>query len=326
VNLTIDRARPDTISVVIPAFNREQFIARAIDSVLGQTSPADEIIVVDDGSTDRTPQIVHTYRGRVGLMRIENDGSGPSRPRNVGIAAARSEYITLLDSDDRFDPTLLERHRRLLSLAPHVGLVGSNFCRDRHNNGRLEPNEPRVVRSCGKQDVAAGAYVIPARTAYAALCSGNFLTSCTGATFPRRVWESVGGFDKTFSPSEDYDFFLRVLRTHDLGYIDEPLWVYVFHHTNISAANRTGEFRPHRCWNRLRLIEREMSLPEAKASRGALRTVARLTSLDLAYGHRSTREYGKCFAAYCRSLKYGGSPRDALLGIAKIPFARLLGR
>src|SRR3972149_3409922 len=114
-------------AIIIPVYNRERFIATAIESALAQTLPADEIIVVDDGSTDHTAEIASRYPEPVRVIRIGNNGSGPSHPKNVGIATARSRYIMLLDSDDRLSPTVLERHRDVLRLVPDVGLISNNF-------------------------------------------------------------------------------------------------------------------------------------------------------------------------------------------------------
>ncbi|HOM77565.1 MAG TPA: glycosyltransferase family A protein, partial [Anaerohalosphaeraceae bacterium] len=89
-----------SISVVIPAYNCQAYIRRAIDSVLGQSRPADEIIVVDDGSTDGTAEAVRTYGAKVILIQQEN--AGVSAARNAGIRAASGDWIAFLDADDEW--------------------------------------------------------------------------------------------------------------------------------------------------------------------------------------------------------------------------------
>ena len=87
-----------TVSVVIPAYNSGAYISRTVESVLGQSRPADEIIVVDDGSTDKTGEIVQTYGGKVRYIRQEN--AGASAASNTGIENATCPWIALLDGDD----------------------------------------------------------------------------------------------------------------------------------------------------------------------------------------------------------------------------------
>ena len=95
-----------SISVIIPAYNAEQHISRAIDSVLAQTHPADEIIAVDDGSTDDTGQILRSYGRQLRYIGQENGGAGAAR--NTGIKAARGEWIAFLDADDEWLPEKLK--------------------------------------------------------------------------------------------------------------------------------------------------------------------------------------------------------------------------
>ena len=109
------------VSVVIPTHNHAGYIRQAIDSALAQTSAPLEVIVVDDGSTDETPRILADYGGRIRAIRQSN--AGVSVARNTGIAAAAGDLIALLDSDDSWAPTKLERQIARLSADPGVGLV-----------------------------------------------------------------------------------------------------------------------------------------------------------------------------------------------------------
>ena len=102
----MDDSKSYCISVVIPAFNVGKFIARTLDSVLAQTRAADEIIVVDDGSTDNTAEVVRSYGTKVNF--IQQDNAGASTARNTGIKAAQSEWVAFLDGDDEWLPEKLE--------------------------------------------------------------------------------------------------------------------------------------------------------------------------------------------------------------------------
>jgi len=114
-----------TISVVIPAYNAAEYIGRAIDSVLAQTRRPDEIIVVDDGSTDDTASIVETYGSQVRLIRQEN--AGVSAARNTGIDAATGEWIAFLDSDDEWLKEKLQLQVELLGRNSELVWSTANF-------------------------------------------------------------------------------------------------------------------------------------------------------------------------------------------------------
>jgi glycosyltransferase involved in cell wall biosynthesis len=315
-------------AIVIPAYNRERFIRAAIDSALSQTVPADEIIVVDDGSTDRTAEIAGTYGPPVRVIRIENNGSGPSRPRNVGIAAARSRYITLLDSDDRLAPTVLERHREALRLSPKVGLVCGNFYTIRLVKGRAtEPvfNVATIVHGLEKQEIAPATYSVRSSVAYQGCCAGNFI--CTpGTTFPQDVWEGVGGFDESMRVSEDFDFFIRVLRAHDLVYIDEPLSAILRHDENIFSWAE-DERRPplDQYANHGRVLARELAWCASDETKAVLRTSIQNVVLDRAHQRQEFGRYFRSATAYLEFMARGGTLRVGLLSIAKLP-ARWLAR
>jgi len=106
------------ISTIIPTYNRAHLIARALESVLSQCRPEDEVIVVDDGSTDNTPQVLQPYSDRIRCARMENSGAG--RARNRGIELAERPLVAFLDSDDEWMPNKLELSRRLMAARPDV--------------------------------------------------------------------------------------------------------------------------------------------------------------------------------------------------------------
>jgi glycosyltransferase involved in cell wall biosynthesis len=116
---------PLSVSTVIPTFNRAHLIRRAIDSVLEQLSPADELIVVDDGSTDETPAVLSTYGARLRYVRTENRGAGAAR--NRGIREARGDLVAFLDADDQWMPGKLDLARRWLEVRVDVLFVFSDF-------------------------------------------------------------------------------------------------------------------------------------------------------------------------------------------------------
>ena len=306
-------------SIVIPAFNRERFIAAAMESALGQTLPADAIIVVDDGSTDRTGEIVGRYGPPVRLIRIENNGAGPSRPRNVGIEAARSKYITLLDSDDRLEPTVLERHRAVFTKCPQAGLIGNQWKMAELIDGKLCNWREKFIFAVDPlsiTEIFPATYLIPSAIAYEAYCGPNHLRP-TGASLPRQVWAEIGGFDEGLRTSEDYDFFLRIIKRRDIVFIDIPLGLVVRHDRNLSAAH------PGRV-NDIRVLERELSCSSNPRITERLRHHLQDIYAGLGYQYRNARQYRLAISAYGKYRAYGGGFRFYWEAIAKLAVHRCL--
>jgi len=205
-----------SVSAVIPAYNAEAFLREAIDSVLGQTVPIAEIIVVDDGSKDATCVLAESYGARVRLLRQQNQG--PSVARNLGVQSATSEYIAFLDADDAWHPQKIEKQLAALAAAPdavlcYTGLL--NFRADGWKSatpatppGRLRAEllirNPRVVPSC----------VLVSRAAFV----------------------RAGGFDPALKGSEDWDFVLAMLEQGALCTVEAPLTRYRVSTTGLSGA------------------------------------------------------------------------------------------
>lgn len=121
----------NSVSVVIPTHNRSALVARAIKSVLAATSPGDEILVVDDGSTDDTPAVVRSFGDAVRYLRIEQSGSGAAR--NLGIRSASCPLVAMLDDDDEWLPDKLELQRKVMEAFPEAVFCFSNFLGRRLN-------------------------------------------------------------------------------------------------------------------------------------------------------------------------------------------------
>jgi len=210
-----------TISVIIPTYNYGRFLREAIDSALAQTYPPLEIIVIDDGSTDDTPQVLAAYGDRIRTIRQNNEGVGAAR--NAGIAAARGEYIAFLDSDDIWMTQKLEREIALFEADPALGMVHCGAESFDHAG-----KKPSVLLS-GMEGWVAPELLRLDREVITAPGSGTL--------FPKRVAEEVGGFDPRLQPSEDWDFCYRVAVRYRVGFVPEVLVQYRLHgdgiHLNI---------------------------------------------------------------------------------------------
>lgn len=183
--------RDPIVSIIIPVYNDEAHVARAVESALNQTMKEVEVVVVDDGSTDNTPEVLHRYAGRIFAIRQGN--GGPAAARNTGIAASRGEYLCFLDSDDSISPRKAEIQAALLDTHPEAGLCYGAYQEIDSRDGRLI-------------SVSRTSHTILDRT------SGSFPPSfLIPAAMFRRAWlDKVGGFDEGLRRVEDFDLEYRL--------------------------------------------------------------------------------------------------------------------
>lgn len=205
------------ISVVIPAYNNAAWIARAVESVLSQRRPAEEIVVVDDGSTDDTAAIAAGYGAAVRLIQQANAGAAAAR--NAGVRAATGDWIAFLDADDEWLPEKLERQVNLLNAHPELVWTTGNYdeclCGE-HRRAEHAPAQ-EVRRRLG------GAEAVDYLTAFRSLLWGHTNTML----IRREVLLEAGLFDLTLPIAEDIDLWLRIAyRYPRVGFSAEPLAVY----------------------------------------------------------------------------------------------------
>ena len=193
-----------SVSVVIPTYNRVHLLERALDSVLRQTLAADEIIVVDDGSTDNTASTLKSFHPEAKL--IQQDNLGVSAARNTGISAARHDWIALLDSDDVWHENKLERQITALNNAPEYLIC--------HSDEIWIRNGVRV-NQMNKHKKAGGhifQHCLP-------LCA----ISPSAVMIHRSLFDEIGLFDENLPACEDYDLWLRICSRYPVLFIDEAL-------------------------------------------------------------------------------------------------------
>jgi len=193
-----------TVSVIIPSFNRQYTLAKAIDSVLAQEYTASEIILVDDGSDDNTAE--WAKKAYPDLVIISQSNQGVSAARNTGIKHASGQWIALLDSDDAWYPKKLKQQLNILQQAPEIRLCHSNEHWIR--NGRR-------VNQMNKHEKKGGwifQHCLP-------LCA----ISPSASLIKKSVFNDLGGFDESLPACEDYDFWLRLCSREPVAYTDEAL-------------------------------------------------------------------------------------------------------
>jgi glycosyltransferase involved in cell wall biosynthesis len=195
------------ISVVIPVHNREHLIAQAIESVVAQTHAADEIIVVDDASTDRTAEVVVGIGKRVSAVTLVclKENVGAARARNIGIENAKGDLIAFLDSDDVWYPEKLSK--QIVAFEENNKIVAV-FC------GLLVDSPEAGRRIC----------IMPkAEINVEDLFHYNILMTMSCAMVRRSVLSDIGGFDELLPPCEDWDLFIRLAEVGRLSVVQEAL-------------------------------------------------------------------------------------------------------
>ncbi|MBN1674484.1 MAG: glycosyltransferase [Kiritimatiellae bacterium] len=209
---------PPRVSVIIPTYNRADFIGRAVDSVLGQRYPNVELIVVDDGSTDGTrARIAAAYGERVKYIGRENGGA--PKARNEGFRASTGEFIHFLDSDDYLLPGSIEKKAAILAADPQIDWVYSDYYVS--TDGRQLSPSPFPDRLRRELETMTDIFDVTL------LKRG--LANTDTAMMRRRCIEEAGGFDERLEGLQDCEFYLRIAKHFRVKFINEPLAVYVIH-------------------------------------------------------------------------------------------------
>lgn len=224
-------------SVVIPVFNGASTIARAIESALDQTYPACEIIVVDDGSTDNTAQVVARYEPRV--VRLAQANAGVAAARNHGAARATGEWLAFLDADDWYYRDRLRRHAELIARDPGVDFLTGDY-EYRRPDGSLISRSMELTpvgrtlleRAAGSGEVVMQAGDLP-----------GFIEEHFGDTHtlsvPRSTFMSLGGYPIGRAVCEDVHFLIRLCAgSRRIGVVCDPLGVYLIRGDSATRGDR----------------------------------------------------------------------------------------
>lgn len=248
------------VSVLIPTFNRRDYVVAALDSVLAQDFTDFEIIVVDDGSTDDTADVMRPYADRIRYVRTANQG--PALARNVGMQVARGEYLAYLDSDDLYYPYKLRLQATLLDENPDVGMVYTEFS-GFSDDGFWEPFHLRRYHASAYERGLEYEQLFTERRSLAEAFPGEDLAALeawwergvyfgdlyerylfdtvvftNSMMFRRSLLEQVGLQQKRFGMFHDLEFALRLCRAAPAAFIDVPTYKLRYHGDQISTTRK----------------------------------------------------------------------------------------
>jgi glycosyltransferase involved in cell wall biosynthesis len=205
------------VSVIIPVYNGEHYLAETIESVIAQTETNWELIAVNDGSTDHSLAILEEYTrklpGRIHVITVEN--GGVSRARNIAVSASRSQYVAFLDQDDIWAPEKLQRQLEMFSRHTNLGISFTNETLIDGKGAVLHENILKFSRD-NRGNV------------FEHLIFENFIP-ISSVMLKKELFTKTGGFNPRYSLAEDYDFLLRATREVCVDYIDAPLLQYREH-------------------------------------------------------------------------------------------------
>ena len=220
------------ISVVIPLYNKAQSICATLQSVCEQTYTDWECVIINDGSTDKSLEVVQNFVDGLDIEDwrfkiVTQHNQGVCSARNAGIRDAKGEYIALLDADDQWEPTYLEEQVRMVADFPEAALWGINFA---------ELSEGRLIRKLetglpeGYRGYVEHYFAMPGRI--------SDLYCSSSVVIRREVFDRVGYFDERIRYSEDIDMWYRIIANYPVAFYDRYM-VWYFYDAENRAMNRT---------------------------------------------------------------------------------------
>jgi len=282
-----------TISVVIPAYNGERFIEKAVRSVMNQEYPAHEIIVIDDGSTDSTPGVLDGFGDRIIRRRIKNQGAAAAI--NEGLGIATGEYIALLDQDDVWFVDKLKVQAEAIRRYPEAGFFCCDFtCRYALNNYRLRKHFS-VLRHASELNFDDILMADP----FELLIKENFVGTASTVVIRKSVIDRVGGFDKEILV-EDFDYWVRCALTAKFVVLSRTLMHKRAHDGNFS--NNKILIYSHHKKTLQKIMRKERTYIEANRLSNTCKLALAKTNYQLGSIHYEKGEIKEAFRLYLEGL------------------------
>jgi glycosyltransferase involved in cell wall biosynthesis len=293
------------ISAVIPAYNNAQFLKEAIDSILKQTHPIDEIIIVDDGSTDQTQQIADSFGDQITYIKQQNQG--PSAARNNGILAAKGSWIAFLDADDQWTPHKIERQLSALKSEPALKLIAADMA-EVNQAGDLWFKSVLAKHNQLEQFRALNGKPLP--NALASLATKNFIP--TGTVFVERaVLIEAECFNPQIRFGEDLELWAKIACNHPITCLPEVMMLRRQHSNN---ATQNSEAMLKDLVKVMQSVKKWGSDKLKEQNRDANQLVASALC-DLGYWYFSQDNHQEALKHFLKSLKESPSKRALIYTI-----------
>lgn len=293
------------VSVIIPAYNCANSISETIESVLSQSYPNFEIIVVDDGSTDNTQEVLMPYIINEQITYICQMNMGPCVARNRGIKASKGEYIAFLDADDILLDESLSRRVQALEDNPDVYLIITDYNKKTEENSLLIDNV--INRSCFLEEFKTiiinkydDVYILKElfnkiilEEKSPPLISGSMMVR-------REVINNCGYFHEGLKYGEFTHYLMKVSYRYSIGYIDEPLWVYNNYLSHLSKVELS--YREKYSIIRWESLLEELSV-EGLVRKNIINRISK-QCFDLGYLYYSQEDFEKAQLQFIKCVKY----------------------
>jgi len=210
-------------TVIIPLYNKENFVENTLKSILSQTFSDYEVLIVDDCSTDASVAKIQPFLSDTIRIISHEKNSGLSASRNTGIQNATAQYVTFLDADDTWKPTLLETFYKMMQQFPSEAIFATNYVEvypngeiilPKNNTSDLKPNATLLIKDFFKRNKKQGFFIH------------------SGICFNKKVYDKVGFYDETINFAEDLDFNIRAFNNYHLVYNTNRLVNYTMYSEN----------------------------------------------------------------------------------------------
>lgn len=298
------------ISAIIPAYNSQDFILDAIQSIQKQTHPVDEIIIIDDGSTDDTQQIIRSHAQGVSYFQQKNQG--PSAARNAGITMAKGDWVAFLDADDQWIDDKIARQLAVLSHSPELHLIAGDMQEIGLKNELITPS---VLAKHNLLEKFKTNQSLPIQNALAELVTKNFIP--TGTVLAKRTTLIESGmFNPAIHFGEDLELWAKIASQHPITCIPKILMLRRLHENNATSStvlmleDLVAVMQSIRIYAKSTLQNQNIS---------ANRLVANAWD-NLAYWHFTHEDFKLASFAYWNSLKEHLSIRSLIyLVISTLP-------
>ena len=223
-------------SVIIPAYNSEATLARALDSVFAQTWPAHEVIVIDDGSTDDTLQVARGFGDRVRVIHQSN--AGVSMARNRGAEAATGDWLAFLDADDWYYPDRLRWHAEWIAHDRGLDFLTGDYEYRREDSGLISTSMAMHDSGRAMLEKAGDVETVVMETKEIETYVADHFGDIHTLSVPRKTFRKLGGFPSGFKVCEDVHFLSRLCAvSHRVGVVCRPMGVYLIHDSSATRSD-----------------------------------------------------------------------------------------